>query len=482
MLKQVFSKFDKLHIRKFDDKLEDFFYGYGYPVLLAVITFLCFTFKLQYVGTIIFFAIGCYILITRRDATPILPLLLLFIYLIRDLDFLGQTYFLITVLPLVACVIYHFIRFRPKPFNFGRLFLPICSITVALMLSGLFSDYADRYVNGLLYTIPLGPVLLFVYLYFANYICYPENFDFKKYFCVILLIVGILICAEFGVYYLNFKIFKNSVFANSELGWGNINILASMLLLCIPLACYLLVKTNKIIPYLACIALFYLVIFMTGSDGCFGISGLFLPILLFFVYKKLRGNNKILFNKLVFAFVLIGLIGLLGLSVLGKIHMVTDLLSKALHGESGRSKLYRDAWRIFLENPLFGGGFGYYNHNNYFPPNGELRLYNAHSTLFQTIGSMGLVGLVAYVYYYYTRIAVLIKRNTSFNLFGFIAFLMFACYGFIDTIEFSTIPCMITLTLLILATEFTNHKEGQRFYPLWKENALKQYGVKYNND
>ena len=157
---------------------------------------------------------------------------------------------------------------------------------------------------------------------------------------------------------------------------------------------------------------------------------------------------------------------------MGKINVIYDFITKSIDGDSGRSKIYTDALRVFKKYPLFGVGFGYYNDYAYSTPEG-FRLFNFHSTFFQVLGSMGLVGLVAYFLYYCERFKIIFKCNTSFNLFVYFSFGMFVCYGMIDCAEWSTIPCLISATLILLCTEFANKHEKEIEFPLWQNKFVK---------
>lgn len=462
--------------RNFDKKMvldyiDEFFYGYAYPVILALITVICFVFKLQLGGIALFFILGSYLLVTHRDATPILPILAFFIFLIRDISVTGSIVFYLMIVPPAICLIIHFVKFPLKHFNFGRLFLPLCFVITALFLGGLLSPYVSAYKEGLLYTIPLGPVLLTIYLYFANYIEYPEDFDVKRYFAFILCLVGFIACFEFLYYYHNFIVLENNVFSNSELGCGNVNMVGTVLLIAIPAVCYLGVKSNNVYPYIITVLAFYFIIFLTGSDGSLGVAVAFLPILALLVFMRTKGKNHNRFTLVVFLAISSAIC--LGLLIIfkDKTYLITDLIDKAKNSDSGRTDLYLDAVRIFLENPLFGAGFGYHNHQLYAPVGaGGLRLYNSHSTLFQVMGSLGLVGLGTYTYYFYSRFAVFMQNNKDFNTFACASFIMCSCYGFVDTVEFSTIPTMILLTFLVLITEFNNAEEHYEF-PIYRKYA-----------
>lgn len=444
--------------KRVSEYLDEFFYSNAYPVVMMIVAIFCYVTKMQLGGIALVFTIGGYLLVTKRDATPILPLLLFFIFMFRDLSITGSIVFYAMIVPVAVCLVIHFVRFPLKFFNVGKLFLPLCLVTIAMFMGGVLSPYQINYAAGLLYVIPLGPVLLLVYLYFANYIAYPEDFDIKKYICLLLMLMGFISATETAYYTYNYSVLQNNVFGLKELGWSNINTAANVLIIAIPATCYLLTESKNYFAYLLAVLLFYFSIFLTGSDGCLAISLAFLPILAFYTYKHINGvKNKKSFNFIIFLAISGVLSLLVAIYVLGKQSLIYELLSKVSSADSGRTQLYKDAWIIFKTSPLFGAGFGYHNHYLYSPiGGGGLRLFNFHSTLFQVMGSMGIAGILAYVFYFYQRYSVLTERNDKYHLFAFLSFTIAECYGFIDTLEFSTIPLMITLTLLILITEFCN--------------------------
>ena len=459
----------KLNISSFLEKVDDYLYSYYHPVVLAIIAVFCYVTKLQLLGIALYFAIAGYILVSRRDSTPILPILLYFIFILRDISVTGNIWFYIMIVPVAICLVYHFIKFPIEKFNFGRLFLPIIFVIIALFLGGIGSKYLSDYAKGLVYIIPIGPVIFFIYVYFANYIAYPEDFDIKKYFFVILMVMGYILAIECGFYFYHYKIAKDGMFTLAELGWGNINTLAACTLCSIAGCCYLVTKAKNILPYVGTIVMFYLVIFMTGSDGCLFISVCFLPFLIFSVYKKLNKKNKKVLYNVVYAFIVCVFLFLLLLAVTDNMDFVTNIIRKGLKGDSGRSKLYLDAFRVFLENPVFGASIGgYHNHSllNLSLLVNAGRVHNWHSTLFHVLGSMGIVGFIIYCNYFYARFTVILKKNTSFNQFIYFAFCMIESYGFIDTTEFSTIPCLIMITLMVLVTEFPNQEDIIKLKPL----------------
>ncbi len=445
--------------------LDNFFYSLHYPALVALIAVVSFITNMQMGGYAVYLILASVLLVRQRDATPILPLLVFFITLFRDLSVTSHLLFYLMLIPLAVCLVIHFIKFPPIPFCPGKLFLPLLAVSTALFAGGLLSPYLSDYSKGLLYIIPLGPGLTIIYLFFNNYVRPPENFDTKQYLCILLVLLGMICCIQFSYYFLECKVLKSDVFEPPELGWSNVNGLASLLLLAIPASCYLLVKSKNVVSWSAMVALFYVAILLTKCDGALGVSVAYLPFMAFFVYRRLPKSSKKTFSNVLFLASLLACLCGIMLEKTGNFQPLVDKLLHAFEDDHGRSPLYRNAVNVFIKNPIFGGGMGYYNDFAY-ESGVALRNFNFHSTFFTVIGCMGSAGLLAYFYYFFARYRLITERNTSFNLFIFFAFTMFENHGFVDTCEFSTIPQMIVITLIILITDLTNIKGNDTSLPL----------------
>lgn len=442
--------------------LDKFIFGMNFPVFTALITLISFMANIPLAGFIIFVLIATYVFAFKEDITPILSMLLYFVMMFNDLTLFENPVFYIAVVPVAVALITHFIRFPLKNFNFGKMFLPLCCVIIALFLGGILSEHIDKYDKGLGLILPLGPVVMIIYLLFANYIKYPEGFDIKKYFMQILALAGLILIFEFWFKYYDFKIVQNKTSQMARIGWGNINTLASMLLITIPATCYLIVKTKYFLSGILTVIISYFTVFSTESDGCFGIALVFLPFLALFVLIHLKGKRKRFFIFLIESIFLLILICLLALHVI-KDDNGTKYIVKATEkikgflskGDSGRTELYYNSLNVFKRNPLFGGGLGYFNDFWNKSTTNENQFF-FHSTFFQILGGCGIVGIAAYVYYYVERYKILTAHNTPFNVYAFFSFTIAACYGMIDCVEFVTFPLLTTITVLILITEFAN--------------------------
>lgn len=118
---------------------------------------------------------------------------------------------------------------------------------------------------------------------------------------------------------------------------------------------------------------------------------------------------------------------------------------------SGRDYLYLEAMDRFLENPVFGAGFGYVGYVTGLHT--EIGFYQLHSTVFQTLGSMGLVGAAAMVYLYIARYYTVFRHITRWKIFFFVAMIGFEGYSLIDTGTFAGLPCMTVIYMFLAMFE-----------------------------
>ncbi|MGI6522756.1 MAG: O-antigen ligase family protein [Christensenellales bacterium] len=110
-----------------------------------------------------------------------------------------------------------------------------------------------------------------------------------------------------------------------------------------------------------------------------------------------------------------------------------------------RINLYKLAWKNFLEYPIFGKGLAY-DGGKYYRPEAWC-MYWYHSTIFQILGSLGIVGLIAYTYQEIVRIVTLLKVRSRFNLLHFCRLLVLRdiLWSMWDTL----CPCLLWRCLFI---------------------------------
>lgn len=454
-------------VTAFVDKLpilyDKFYYSYSFPIFVALISLVSWFSGTAYVGISLFVILACPILFLRRDITPLYPLLFSCAMCFKDMSVASDITFYTMVAPVAVCLVYKFVKFPVKQFYLGGLIFPLILVTAALFTGGLLSPYLSQYTDGLTYAIPMGPVLAVIYILFSNYTEKNKNTNFKKYF--LFSLVFAIMSGAIQLIYQRFNMFINHLpfeTAHTQVGWGHFNTVGSIILLAVPACFYLMCHAKRIFPYLIAFGIFYGATFLSGSDGSLAALGVFTPVLLVFGYLKMDRNKKALYLKLLLIILLIVSIGLFVLS--DKLNEFIAKILDAFIDDRGRTWLYNDAMNLFRKYPVFGGGLGYHNDIYY---NAVNNTFNFHSTLFQVMGTMGIMGLVAYTVYFIARYKILTKKNTPYNLFAFLSFTLFTVYGFVDCMEFFLMPSLTMATLLIYSVEFLNEKDNDIPLPLY---------------
>lgn len=453
---------------RFFSRLNDILYDDVYPALVAAWVLFCYVIDLQAAGLFAMIAVACFIFVFKKDILPVVPLFFYFLYLIKDYSTLLGTGYLIAYGALVVSIVFHFIRFRDK-FYAGQLLLPLLLLSLALVLGGNLSIFRNRFINGLTVILTVGPLLIIIYSVFVNGIklgATPKNFNVKTYIARVAVINGVLLgMQQFLSYYV-----INTVFAESRIliFWGNSNAFATVIMICIPLCFYLILKTGYIFSWFT-VALFLCgAIFRTDSDGCIGISAFLLPFLIVFTYFKIARKYKRRFTVCIVLFI----IAVSGITAYLFLTYPTEEIFeyvKTHASSSGRQELYDLAIILFKRHPIFGAGLGFSNDAIYIAEELKLNNFNFHSTIFHTLGTMGVFGALVYCVYYYFRFKIIISENSAYNAYLFFSLTAFTAYGLIDPSEFNVIPILSFLTVLLLVAEKCRFLPADDTLPLSEE-------------
>lgn len=432
-------------------KLKPFFYGKYYPAVVALVTAILYYANLPLLGLGFFAFFATVQLVFFRDLTAFMPLPIFAVLVLRDFTvFNSIAPFIVLLFPFLALVA-HFIIYPIKKVYLGKVFFSFIAITIALLLGGICSPHNQRYVNGLVTSLTVGPLLMFAYFLFANYFCPPDDFDAGEYFCFMLLCLGVT---------LFFETFVPTVREVTSFGWGSTNTSATLLLLSIPAGWYLVLYKKNFILNFPLLLLQYVALVLANSDACIGIAFVITPIFLLVALTicKVPKNKKLILYTLITLVAIALIVCGCMLAFLDEVRtLIIERLSLMLD-DGGRSKMYKTAVEEFLHYPLFGVGQGYTNDEFRLTLTGVVT-FNFHSTFFHVLATMGSVGLIAYTYYYISRIKVFTACNTPFGKFAFIMFVMLQSYGAVDTSEFNVVPIMMTLTLFMVVVEMTAKKQ-----------------------
>lgn len=441
------------------------------PVNPAIVFSLCiFTYatKLSYIGLFLLSVYFCLLLALYDDITPVIPCAISVCFMFRDLSItnIRNVVFDLLVLADAGFLIYHLIRFRPKKIAVGQLFVPLIAVMLAFFTGGLLSIYIYDYLKGLPFAISLGLGIPALYFVFLNYVNPPASFNLKLFLAQIFMYAGLAIAFEMIVHNI-------LGFTTYNLGWGNINLGATVFLLAVPLTFYLLTKARIILPYVFAILVLYLGAVLSRSDGVLAILLVFSPIMLIYAFKYMRAEKRKLFTYLcAFGIIAVLIVGILA-AYLGLTQQLIEKLIKVMTDDNKRSDIYGEAWKLFINNPVFGVGEAYYNDALYEPGSGIIAAFNFHCTPLHILATMGLFGMICYVVYFVMRYRIIGVKNTCFTVFAFLTFSLFECYGFVDPAEFCLAPNMLNATIFITLVELINSVPSNGHLPLFKSTANK---------
>ena len=472
-MKTLIEKFSqKLNgLQKLKTILHDYYYGILNPIFVATIV-LIFYYANFVIGGLCFLLVYSAIgFLLYDDVTPFVPTILIVPFMFRDLGFFTNPpiFFWIIIGLAVLFIILHVVLYPPKKFSLGQITIPLIAVTISFFTGGLLSNYLHFYPNGIVLSLTIGPLVWVIYTFFHHFVNPPKDFDFKRFFAQTLMIAGLVTSVQ-----LTYRYFNPESFSGAHIGWGNVNLAAIILLFAYP-ACFYLIGTQKLfLPYVVCALYMLVAAILSKGEGVFAILVACSPILLIITYFKMSVKNRKLYNYVCLTVIVGILLGLIYLITSGKMQELWAKVIKTFTNDNGRSKLVQNAWKLFVENPIFGTSMGYSNSNIYDPEGGVIEVFNFHSTPFHILATTGLMGAIAYSFYFFVRFRVLTDVNSWFNVCMFFCFACFELYGCLDPCEFVIMPNMIFATVLIAVVEIINksHKETLPLLNNSKNNLL----------
>lgn len=451
-------KYKSKFLNKLNDLGDRFLYSRLYFALLTATIFLCWFFEVEAYGVIgiIFFA--SIVLVMRRDTTPLIPIIFVVAMIFpRDIDPMTYANVFYFFIPLPIAIVTHFIRFK-VPFRIGKLFFPQLAVSIALLVGGIGTISLEHYTIGLVYALLLGVAILFFYFLFYLYAYPPKNVDFKYWIANSLNFIGILIvCQVITRYVQEFEI-HSRVGSGVPIGWGVGNNFSTILLFTLAGTFYLAAKSKFSVLYLITAVAQYVVIVLSWSRGATLFGAIILPLyMLALLIGTPKSNRRYMWAGV--ALVVAIFVGALIAMWEPIMEMVDNVLAQGT-GVSGRDKLYQEAIDVFMANPIFGAGVGF---DGVYYRQETMPMYWFHSTLFQVIGSMGIVGIIAYAWYYYARYRIMVRKRCLFSIFMIIGMIGFEGYSMIDTGTFVPLPIMFIVILMTLVIELDNKNHPETF-------------------
>lgn len=437
--------------------LKAFFYTDAYLILMVAVVFVTWYTKEIFWGFLVGSVIAGTALVAVDDFKPMLPVALYAPAMFAMKDPTEYFICLTGAIPLVLGLIFHILYYRPEPKKM-RMIVPQLLIAAAMLLGGIGVISSENYLGTLAYTVMLGFLPLVFYVLFALYGKESEGYaSIGKYTAKVFTWYGILIGMEIiTLYAVNkppFEIWGRGFVIDA--GWSIDNNLATVLLLASPMAFYLALTEKQKIIYTILGILNFSFTVLTFSRGGILFGAIMAVITAVYAIIRCKGLNRL---KILIPVAAVGVAVLtvyfINMSELNEyIARLANVEDKTL---SGRDKLYAEALECFRNNPVFGAGMGF-DGEYYKQPEG-MYFYWFHSTLFQIIGSTGIVGIVAFAIFYAVRYGIVFRRinRNVFAQFALLSFIGFEAYSMMDTGTFIPYPIMVMAMLLTLAVERTN--------------------------
>ena len=460
-------------------KTENFFYGYYYPVYIALFVLLFWVADLQVLGFAVVILTACFLLIFYDDFTPLLPLIFMAPMPFKDAAVAFSS--IATLIPiifllalLVISLIYHFIKFPLTKLKTDNFTFVLIGLFIVLFLGGLFASYMKNFSYGVGVLLIAGLVPLSIHVLFLNKIKITHNFNSRKYFTFSFLTAVNLASMQLLYCVLYNKIHGHTYNIPGGFCWANSNHVANLILISVPLCLYLMRDCKHLILGAIELVFLYGAMIASKSDGALAVLLGFTPAMLIIFYlnaylKHIKTLN-VVYSIILCLGILVG-----SYLLLFKVDALLDAFQKASN-PTGRLFAYDNAIRLFCKSPVFGVGLGSgsYELFHLVELGKSTEDYNGffHSTFFHFLACCGIVGIIAYVGYYIARLKLIVKNDTIFGLFTLVAFLMFAVYGMIENSEYNIV--LLYMTSIISFTGITNKKgNDDKPLPLLVKNILR---------
>ncbi len=354
-------------------------------------------------------------------------------------------YMMYAIVPFSLALIFNLIYYRRKPV-LGRFTDPYIAVSLALILGGAGTISAQDYLKpiSLYYMLGLGLGQLVLYILFCTRCDSAPSYDRAERLAETVYAAGLLfVVVIFSFYAHNFDRFLEK---GGVLFYKPRNYITTMLLMCMPMTCTLVRRSNL---YLLGMVLMYLAMVMSGSRSglLFGAALLVLCALYIYIYNK---RSRRLYNWLFGAALL--------LAAAAAVIVVPELyaarIESAAAGDKTRIEFIRRGIDNFLSHPVLGTGIGSTKDIGIFKAYVPGSLVFYHNALIQIISSMGLLGILAYGWMFALRVRTLWRsRRSSFACAAALSYLGILMMSMTNPGIFCPFPELGLLTLMFVFLE-----------------------------
>lgn len=450
-----------------------FLYSDKYLILLAVVVFFAWQFRLEFVGMAILAIVISLVLLFNDDATPAVPAFATAVFIVsrslkeyaeffQNQDNRTILFVLVGVcaVMIIASTVVFIVKNKPK-FKLGTQFVGFIGISLGFLFAGILYS-TDKWLQGLPFVLAYL-VLLWVLYFFFNTCITKLN---KIYFAKIFFYIGIILTLQTFVCYASAgKPFEDIIKADVNLGWGFSNHIGAILLFCLPMCLYLAERDRRHMPCYLLVFLFQVIaLLFTMSRGAILAAVIGLPVLIIWIIVKSQHKRDyfivlgvlivglgvfvaLKFDEVILAFERVGIIS------------ITSEGLKFL--DSGRFAIYKRAIEDFLSGgwrSIVAGTSVVLRFTNTTDP------YWYHNTALQFLANGGVIGGLGYLTHLFFKYKIFItKKGCVFNICAFIAVAMWSFYGLLDCSYF--LPQQLILFIVIMV--FAEKNLPEDYDPYW---------------
>lgn len=344
---------------------------------------------------------------------------------------------------IALAVIYRLIRDRKQFLSQKYAFLSgMLVLTAAYLLSGIGSAaYPAALWQNLRFALVQGIALILPYVLIAG------GVDWKKarndYFAWTGFGLGLLLLVQIVWIYYTGNVVVDGVIQrmNVYTGWGMHNNIGCLLAMMIPFAFYLATKYRRGWIGTVVGSAFLVGVLLSCSRGSILMAGVVYVtcVWLMLHYAKNRRTNFIALVSVTCALVLLVLLFHRQL-----LQLFSDILRRGTD-PSGRDEIYREGWKLFLQQPVLG--------NSFFSPGYTPWEWSTtdfagflpsrwHNTVVQLLVSCGAVGLLAYGFHRFQAVRFFIFDHTKEKNFIGCSLTVLLCCSLVDCHFFNIGPVL----------------------------------------
>lgn len=357
---------------------------------------------------------------------------------------------------MVVGLILNIIIYKPK-LKIGQFFWGLFILCIAFVLGGI-NVKTDNYALQLFLTTVCVVAFLCVYCLIAS----SAIVKFDEVARLFTYLGIFLVCQLVVFFYLQEDILNAFLQKSTNVGWGISNNIALMLLFTFPFTLYLAITKKHfftgiytVITYLQLVA-----IIITYSRGA--IIALVVGVIILIPFVIWKAKDRITLG--------ISVILLVTCSILLVLHFknirpedyeqIVAIITKVdLDNFNGRTPIYEECIAALKEYPIFGKGvLSAFEQND----SGVIVYEWGHSTILQTVRTMGTVGCIAMIIHLFQKYFVLLKKPNVWKMMVIASFAISGLYGLFD-VSYYFINYMIPLILGMAMLEFSFKSYGEEY-------------------